>query len=84
MNEPQRQMLEVKSGLNSPFWKWLAIYLREEAGRTSTRALTYIPGTLVEMVEREQDFGRAKALAELVEQIPQIINDKIVELEETS
>jgi phage terminase Nu1 subunit (DNA packaging protein) len=82
MTDEARQFLEVKSGLHSAFWRWTRAYIQEQSVQLAEQALDLIPKTLEEQIEREQTIGRAKALRELVDQIPNTINEKLKELGE--
>ena len=82
MTDKQRQFLEVREGLNTPMWRWLRQYLKEQSDQLRDAGLTLLPNTPGEVIEREQTFGRAKALAELVDQIPNTINEQLKQLGE--
>lgn len=81
MNEKQREFMEVQSGLQSPFWKWLRKYLDENAKDTLDSVVELIPASVEQTNEREQNIGKYKALKQLVDQIPTTISDKMKELE---
>lgn len=82
MNDQARQFLEVKNGLNSPFWKFVRSYLLEQSAQVAKLGVQLIPNNPGEVVEREQLFGKAKALEELADQIPNTISEKMKELEQ--
>jgi hypothetical protein len=82
MNDEQRRFLAIKEGLNSPFWAWLKIYLNEQANQVMALGVNIIPSNQFELTEREQLFGKAKILNELVEQIPSLIESTMKELGE--
>jgi hypothetical protein len=81
MDDQARQFLEVKNGLNSPFWKFVRSYLLEQAAQVSELGVQLVPSNQSESIEREQLFGKAKALRELVDQIPNTIDEKMNQLE---
>ena len=83
MTDKQRQFLEVREGLKTPFWRWLQQHLREHAAHHRDTGLSTFPNSAGEVIEREQNFGRAKALAELLDQIPNTINEELKQLGDT-
>lgn len=78
----QREAIELRSGLQGSFGRWLMARLKQQSQEIIQNAVEFVPTTLGEMNDREQNFGRGKALAELVEQIPNTINELIKELPE--
>jgi len=76
-----REMLEVQQGLRSQFARWLIAELKKDAAEVTELAIRMIPATLEDVNEREQLFGKAKALADLVDQIPTKIDLQIKELQ---
>ena len=74
----KREALELKMALNQPFGRWLMRHLKELNESTVSEALVNIPNSHFEQLEREQNFGKAKAFNELIESIPLAI-DLLVE-----
>lgn len=77
-----REFVEIQSGLRGPFGKWLMQYLKAQGTDIQSTACSLVPQTLGEQIEREQSFGRAKALLELVDQIPNTIDETLKKLKE--
>lgn len=74
-----RYLVEVRSGLKTPFWSWQKKLLTETADKILKNAALNVPRTPEEVVIREQDFGRARALLDLLDQIPNTIEMEIQE-----
>jgi len=72
-----REAIELQSGMNAQFGRWLFEYLKGQGNAIRNEAVTIIPATLAEQIEREQMFGASKKLLELVDQIPNTINNLV-------
>lgn len=81
MNEHQRSFLEVKNGLSSSFWFWLRNYLKEQSDECRDAGVNLVPATPQEVIEREQLFGKARALKDLIDEIPNKIKEDFAALE---
>ena len=77
-----RDMMEVASAWNGPFGKWFRGTLAADSKSVIDQAVRIIPANIEETNERERNFGKGLALAELLDQIPQKIKDEIKELEQ--
>lgn len=75
-----RDMQAIAEGMRGPFGEWLFAYLRTSANETRLSAANQIPQTVFEATEREQNFGKARAYDELVDDLPTIIGEKLKEL----
>lgn len=73
--------MEVASAWNGPFGKWFREKLKAESESTISTAIRLIPKDLEETNERERNFGKGLALADILDQIPQMIKDEMKELE---
>lgn len=83
--EPQsgyRHFQAVSEGLRGPFGKWLLEYFRETSNEVLGNAARILPESIKDEYEREQLIGKANALADLVSDIPTIINDKLKEAQQ--
>lgn len=76
-----REMMEVNEGQRGLFARWLIAELKKDAAEVMESAVRFIPASLEDQIEREQNFGKAKALADLVDQIPTKIDLRIKELQ---
>lgn len=76
-----REMIEVSTQWNGPLGKWLRETIKEMSEETLAGAVRSIPKDMEQMNEREQNFGRGLALADLLSQIPHKIKDTMKELE---
>lgn len=84
MTDKQREFQAVREGLNSPFWRWVREHLKQNSAEYASIGVGMLPDSPAAMVEREQIFGKAKALTELVDQIPNTINEQFKRLGEES
>lgn len=75
-----REMQSVQEGMRGPFGVWLFAFLRKSAEETRTQAANVIPQNPFEATEREQNFGKARAYDELVDDLPTVIGEKLKEL----
>lgn len=79
----EREAIELRAGLQGPFGRWVLTLLKERGLDIVTQAVEFVPTSLGEMNDREQNFGRGKALIELANQIPNIIDELIKQNKET-
>lgn len=73
----KREAQELKMGLSSPFGRWIITHMKLRSNEIKEEAVAQIPGNILEINEREQNFGAGKVLAELVNQIPNTIDELI-------
>lgn len=77
-----REFKEVQEGLRSPFGKWLFAYLKTEADSYRVNGSLMIPTNLGETNEREHTLARANTLADLVDRIPNAIDEQYKQLKQ--
>jgi hypothetical protein len=78
----KREAIELREGLRGPFGRWILEKLRKDGEKLRDEVIEFVPTNMGELNDREQNFGRAKALLELVNGIPTLIEEMIRELPE--
>lgn len=69
-----RELLEIKSGLASPLWRYIQDYAAKQVIELRAEASRYGIVGLTDVMIREQMLMRANSLESLIEALPSQIN----------
>ena len=70
-----RTLIDVKTGLDSPLWRFIVDKVKTEAADLRSAATRYEIQSLPDVLVREQMFMRANAIEDFINSLPSQINE---------